>query len=77
MIGGLESYCFRMCIVGGDGVYPGWFLERLEHMVAFWGFFSKQNSKIKKWDCMQTYILFSIENSVCRVDCIPAYFYLV
>ena len=42
----------------------------------FWGFQSKQNSKPKKQDCMQTYILLMIDNSVIQINSIPAYFQL-
>ena len=43
--------------------------------VAFLCILSKQNSKSKKQDCMQTYFLLTIDIFVCQLAYIPAYFY--
>ena len=49
--------------------------ERLDRWVAFLCVLSKQNSKSKKQDCIQTYLLLTIDNSVCQLAQSPTYFY--
>ena len=55
---------FPASVSVGGGVSLGVFYEGIKHLVDFLGFFSKQNSKPKKQDCMQTYVSLSIEISV-------------
>ena len=73
--GGLRRNSKNRGVCCESSVSSGRFLERLEHTAAFSGFLSKQNSKPKKQDCMQTYIFLTIDNSVHQLAYRPAYFY--
>ena len=48
----------------GGGVLLGGLSEHLERLVAFLCVLRKQISKHKKQDCVQTYFLLTIDNSV-------------
>ena len=50
-------------------------VKGIQRLVAFLCILSKQNSKPKKQDCMQTYFLLTIGIFVWQLAYIPAYFY--
>ena len=51
--------------------------EHLKRLVAFLCVLSKQNSEHKKQDCIQTYFLLKLDNSVRQLALSPAYIYFI